>query len=143
VSLFVWALPFDLSGMGGPTSSYATTGIAIRVTESHKPPHHYKVETPFGGVLQNPSGFICGCTDLVSDKLLKDLHRKLILTFIDIPCYRQACFLFDIRQENIIGCLKCGSIIAVFCRIVTHSIASTSSMPNIILLVRAGFVKYF
>jgi len=48
VSLFVWALPFDLSGMGGPTSSYATAGIALRVTESHKPPHHYKVETPSG-----------------------------------------------------------------------------------------------
>jgi len=30
VSLFVWALPFDLSGMGGPTSSYATAGIALR-----------------------------------------------------------------------------------------------------------------
>jgi len=49
VSLFVWALPFDLSGMGGPTSSYATAGIALLVTESHKPPHHhYKVETPCG-----------------------------------------------------------------------------------------------
>ena len=51
MSLFVWALPFDLSGMGGPTSSYATAGIALRVTESHKPPtphHHYKVETPSG-----------------------------------------------------------------------------------------------
>jgi len=48
MSLFVWALPFDLSGMGGPTSSYATAGIALRITESHKTPHHYKVETPSG-----------------------------------------------------------------------------------------------
>jgi hypothetical protein len=48
VSLFVWALPFDLSDMGDPTSSYATAGIALRVTESHKPPHHCKVETPSG-----------------------------------------------------------------------------------------------
>jgi len=48
VSLFVWALPFDLSGMGGPTSRYATASIALRVTESHKPPHHYNVETPSG-----------------------------------------------------------------------------------------------
>jgi hypothetical protein len=45
VSLFVWVLPFDLSGMGDHTSSYATAGIALRVTESHKPPHHCKVET--------------------------------------------------------------------------------------------------
>ena len=34
MSLFV----FDLSGKRGPTSSYATAGIALRVTESHKPP---------------------------------------------------------------------------------------------------------
>jgi hypothetical protein len=31
VSLLGWIIPFDLSGMGGPTSSYATTGIALRV----------------------------------------------------------------------------------------------------------------
>jgi hypothetical protein len=49
VSLFVWALPFDLSGMGDPTSSYATAGITLRVTESHKPPHYCKAETPSGG----------------------------------------------------------------------------------------------
>jgi hypothetical protein len=27
----VWAIIFDLSGMGGPTSSYATAGIALRI----------------------------------------------------------------------------------------------------------------
>jgi len=31
--------------MGGPTSSYATAGIAVRVTESHKPPHQYSMVT--------------------------------------------------------------------------------------------------
>jgi hypothetical protein len=31
VSLFVCRLPFDLSSNGGPTSSYATAGIALRV----------------------------------------------------------------------------------------------------------------
>jgi len=35
--------------MGGPTSSYATTGIALRVIGILKPPHHGKVETPWGG----------------------------------------------------------------------------------------------
>jgi hypothetical protein len=30
VSLLVWIIPFDLSGMGGSTSSYATAGIALR-----------------------------------------------------------------------------------------------------------------
>jgi hypothetical protein len=29
VSLFVWLLPLDLSGMGDSTSSYATAGIAL------------------------------------------------------------------------------------------------------------------
>ena len=46
VSLFVWRLPFNLSSKGGPTSSYATAGIALRVTGVLKPPHHDKVEAP-------------------------------------------------------------------------------------------------
>ena len=46
VSLFVWLLPFDLSGLGGLTSSYATAGIALRVAEARKLPHHVKEETP-------------------------------------------------------------------------------------------------
>jgi hypothetical protein len=31
--------------MGGLTSSYATAGIALRVSEALKPHHHDKVET--------------------------------------------------------------------------------------------------
>jgi hypothetical protein len=46
VSLFVWLLPFDLSGIGTPTSSYATAGIGLRVSGAFKPHHHDKVETP-------------------------------------------------------------------------------------------------
>jgi hypothetical protein len=46
VFLFVWLLPFDLSGMGDATSSYATLGIDLRV----KPHHHDKVETPSVGI---------------------------------------------------------------------------------------------
>ena len=46
VSLFVWRLPFDLSSKGGPANSYATAGIALRVTGVLKPPHHDKVELP-------------------------------------------------------------------------------------------------
>jgi hypothetical protein len=45
-SLFVWLLPLDLSGIGDPTSSYATAGIALRVSGTLKPHHHDKVETP-------------------------------------------------------------------------------------------------
>jgi hypothetical protein len=54
--------------------------------------------------LQNPSGFSLGCAARVSDRLLKALHRNLILTIMVILCYRQACFLFYIWQENIIRC---------------------------------------
>jgi hypothetical protein len=35
--------------MGDPTSSYATTGIALRVSGPLKPHHHDKVETPSVG----------------------------------------------------------------------------------------------
>jgi hypothetical protein len=49
VSLLVWIIPFDLSGMGGSTSSYATAGIALRVIWPCKPHHYVKVETPSGG----------------------------------------------------------------------------------------------
>jgi hypothetical protein len=35
--------------MSDPTSSYATAGIALRVSGALKPHHHYKVETPSGG----------------------------------------------------------------------------------------------
>jgi hypothetical protein len=46
VTLFVWLLPLDLSGMVNPTSSYATAGIALRVSGALKLNHHDKVETP-------------------------------------------------------------------------------------------------
>jgi hypothetical protein len=46
ISLFVWLLPLNLSGMGVPTISYATAGIALRVSGTLKPHHHDKVETP-------------------------------------------------------------------------------------------------
>jgi hypothetical protein len=35
--------------MGDPTSSYATAGIAFRVSGALKPNHHDKVETPSVG----------------------------------------------------------------------------------------------
>jgi hypothetical protein len=49
-SLFVWLLPLHLSGMGDATSSYATAGIALRVSGALKPHHHDKVETPSVGI---------------------------------------------------------------------------------------------
>jgi hypothetical protein len=40
----------DLSGIGDPTSSYATAGIALKVSRALKPHHHDKVETPSVGI---------------------------------------------------------------------------------------------
>jgi hypothetical protein len=48
LSLLVCIIPFELSGMGGPTSSYATAVIPLRVVWPHKPHHYVKVETPSG-----------------------------------------------------------------------------------------------
>jgi hypothetical protein len=50
VSIFVWLLPLDLSGMGDLPSSYATAGIPLRVSGALKPHHHNKVETPSVGL---------------------------------------------------------------------------------------------
>jgi hypothetical protein len=56
IFLFVWLLPLDMSGMGDPTNSYATVGIALRVSRELKHHHHDKVETPSLGVY--PVGFV-------------------------------------------------------------------------------------
>jgi hypothetical protein len=39
--------------MGGPTSSYATAGIALRVSGALKSHHHDKMEAPSVGQLEN------------------------------------------------------------------------------------------
>ena len=49
MSLFVWAITFNLSVLGVPASSYATAGLALRIIWQHKPQHYVKVETPSGG----------------------------------------------------------------------------------------------
>jgi hypothetical protein len=41
--------PFDLSGLGDPAGSNATAGITLRVTGTHKPLFHGKVEIPTKG----------------------------------------------------------------------------------------------
>jgi hypothetical protein len=38
--------PLDLSGVGDPADSNATADLALRVTGTHKPLHHDKVEIP-------------------------------------------------------------------------------------------------
>jgi hypothetical protein len=45
--------PLDLSGLGDPTGSNATADIALRVTGTHKPLYHGKVEIPIKGIPLN------------------------------------------------------------------------------------------
>ena len=51
VSLFVWAITFDMSICGDPASSYATAGLALRIIWPHKPHHYVKVEAPSVGAM--------------------------------------------------------------------------------------------
>jgi len=39
--------PLDLSGVGDPAGSNATASLPLRVTGTHKPIHHDKVEIPY------------------------------------------------------------------------------------------------
>jgi hypothetical protein len=48
VSLFVWVITFDLSGMGGAARSYTSTSVALRVIWPHKSHHCAKVGIPLG-----------------------------------------------------------------------------------------------
>ena len=41
--------PLDLSGLEDPTGSNATAGLVLRVTGTHKPFYHGKVEIPIKG----------------------------------------------------------------------------------------------
>jgi hypothetical protein len=43
--------PLDLSVLGDPTGSNATASLALRVTGTHKPLCHGKVEIPLEGKL--------------------------------------------------------------------------------------------
>ena len=49
LSLFVWAITFDLSGIGGPTNSDASASIARRVIWPHKTCRYVKVGIRLGG----------------------------------------------------------------------------------------------
>jgi hypothetical protein len=48
VSLLVWNVTLDLSGLGDPASSYATAGIDLEIIGARKPHRHDKTETPRG-----------------------------------------------------------------------------------------------
>jgi hypothetical protein len=53
ISLFVWLLPLDLTGIGGLTSSYATACKALRISGALKHHHHDKVEIPLVGKIRH------------------------------------------------------------------------------------------
>jgi hypothetical protein len=65
LSLFVWLVPPFLSGMGDPTSCYATAGIALRVSGALKSHHQDEVETPSVGF----------CIELLRLNILKYFYK--------------------------------------------------------------------
>jgi hypothetical protein len=55
--------------MGDPTNSYATAGIALRVSGALKPHHHDNVKTPSVGILMTGNDKK-KCQNLVSRAVL-------------------------------------------------------------------------
>jgi hypothetical protein len=96
VSLFVWVITFDLSGMGVAASSYATTDLALRIISAHKPYHYVKVGTHSGGSTK-PSHVnyrtvwfqkVVTYHETRTNKLLWDVNRN-ILWLIPVISERQ------------------------------------------------------
>jgi hypothetical protein len=90
----VWLLPLDLSGKRDPTSSYATAGIAFRVSGALKPHHHDKVETPL--VSFNTIQFY------LRSEVLTAVNVK-ITVFLDVTSY----ILADSRLTSTFGLSYC------------------------------------
>jgi hypothetical protein len=78
--------------MGGPTGSYATTGIALRVIGVLKPPHHDKVETPQGGELNIYKVVI------LSAKILFVTYATTALCMWAV-CWSSCISTIDVQQE--------------------------------------------
>jgi hypothetical protein len=92
VSLFVWLLPLDLSSLGGLTSSYATAGIALRVSGALKPHHHHKVERASVDII-------------ISHKIFSPTAKRKFLFHVIVPrtiCddFRETWFIQWQTKEN-------------------------------------------
>lgn len=51
----------ELFGLGDPTGSNIIAGLALKITGTHKPPHHSKGEIPLGGPLIHENKFTRSC----------------------------------------------------------------------------------
>jgi hypothetical protein len=95
--------PLDLSGLGDPTGINATAGLALRVTGTHKPLYHGKVEIPIKG------------TDYI--KPLKSpviLHVSVVLRSEalnpDLPNTEMNCYSMDHNLlSKLVCCLSSGA----------------------------------
>jgi hypothetical protein len=61
MSFLVWIPTHDLSSFGDPTSGCVAAGIILCITESLKPHHHGKAETPWVGGQSTQIGKMCVC----------------------------------------------------------------------------------
>jgi hypothetical protein len=73
-----------LSGLGGPTSSYATSGIALRVSGALKPHHHDKVRIALVGLKMIKLGKNIGHKVCVTthSEIIRNSGRNLLRNFI-------------------------------------------------------------
>jgi hypothetical protein len=99
VSLFVWLLPLDLSGMADPTSSYATAGIALTVSGALKPHYDDKVETPSLGIFLSIAVEFDGINGIYAKFDTTEIKFNFkIQQFSRLPsthCYRNPLGRFD------------------------------------------------
>ena len=111
MSLFFWAITFDISGLGDPASSYATAGLALRIIWPHKPHHYVKVETSSGGSSAATGRILAefGIWDiiLISDQKVKVGLKSdtLLEDLITFNCCRRHLFALKWLSSNVIRLL--------------------------------------
>jgi hypothetical protein len=95
--------PLDLSGLGDPTGSNATAGLALRVTGTHKPLYHSKVKIPTKGNIwfrvskKGVLNFLLSCFIMLNPKLGSKMLREENQFFSLIGFFSTAC----LRNPNI------------------------------------------
>jgi hypothetical protein len=100
VSLLVWILTLDLSGLGETASSYATAGIALEIIAVRKPHRHDKAETLPGSLHYSRAPIIRG-------PIIRGLRLSLICNYIFLK-HSQRCLissatrLTDFKKECLV-----------------------------------------
>jgi len=134
VSLFVWVISFNMSGMGGLTSCYITASIGLWIIWSHKPQNYVKVEIPSVGshkiqilfvfkssVIMNLNALYmlcihmyCDLNNIFSTRLLCKIQEKLspVHNMESRETLNRKC-LYTVLYSFTVQCGACGHIMSV------------------------------